>query len=84
MRKFSKKEAEKEINKFFSDIKSKTPEEIRKIKKLSMRYNLKLGELRRKFCRNCFSPLKGEIRIKKGTKSVECENCGYIIRWRLK
>ena len=74
------------ISKFFLDIKNKNPEEIRKIKKLSMRFSLKLGELRKKFCKKCLHPYSGreKIIIKKDMKSVECGNCGNINRWKIK
>ena len=44
MEKLSKKEAEEDIKGFFLNIKNKSPEEVGKIKKISMRHGLKLGE----------------------------------------
>ena len=84
--KYSKKEAEEKINHFFAHIKNKTPEEIKKLKKLSMRHNLKLGKLRKSFCRKCLHPYSGKekIRIRDRIKSVECKKCGYISRWKIK
>jgi RNase P subunit RPR2 len=85
MEKLSKKEAEEKIESFFAHIKNKTPEEIRKIKRLSMRHNLKLKELRKKFCKKCFNPYKNpEIRLNKNFKSLRCRKCGYISRWKIK
>jgi RNase P subunit RPR2 len=85
MQKFSKKEAEKKIESFFSQIKNKTPEEIRKMKKLSMKHGIKLGELRKKFCKKCFNPYENpQIRFHKNIKSVKCKNCGYVSRWKIK
>lgn len=81
----SKTAAKMEIEEFFKDIKNKTHKEIKKIKKLAMAYNLPLKEKRELFCKKCFSAYrKPEIRIKNKVKSVVCENCGYISRWKMK
>ena len=85
MKKTSKTENEKKILGFFSDIKNKTPKEIKKIKKLAMSHNIKLKEFRKKFCKKCLSPYKNpKIRIKNKIKSITCENCGYISRYKIK
>lgn len=86
MKKLSKKEAEETIKEFFSNIKNKTPLEVRKIKKLSMRCSLKLGELRKEFCKKCLTPYSGEekIGVKDKKKSVACKKCNYINRWKIK
>ncbi len=42
----SKTEAKKQNQKFFIDIKDKTPKEIKKIKKLAMNHNIALCNLR--------------------------------------
>lgn len=85
MNKIPKKEAEKQIEEFFRDIKDKTPKEIKKIRKISMRNSVKLRNLKKKFCKKCFSPYKNpKTRINKKIKSVACENCGYISRWKMK
>ncbi len=85
MKKLPKKEAEKIIEEFFKDIKDKTPREVKRIKKLAMRHNIKLGEKRKLFCKKCFGPYKNPaIRIKKGLISINCENCGYVSRWKIK
>lgn len=82
--KLTKKQAEEKIKDFFKNIKRKKPEEIKKIKRLAMHYNIKLGEKRKKFCKFCFSPKLKVKKIKKGIKIVECENCGKISRWKIK
>ncbi len=82
-KRLSKKEAEEKIEKFFSDIKNKTPEEVRKIKRLAMHYNIKLGKFRKKFCKYCFSPKLRVVSIKNGIKRVRCESCGRISRWKI-
>lgn len=84
MNKLTKTEAIKEINKFFEDIASKKPNEIEKIKRLGMHYNIQLKDKRKKFCKKCFSQKLKVIGIKKGIKTVKCENCGIISRWKMK
>ncbi|MDO8623513.1 MAG: hypothetical protein Q7R52_04670 [archaeon] len=83
MNKLSKSETEKEIKEFFEDINKKSPKEIKKIKKLAMRYNLKLGSLRKKFCKKCYSTRLKTLNIKRGIKKVQCEKCKSIFRWKL-
>ncbi len=82
--KLSKTEAKKEIEEFFSNIKNKTPKQIKKIKKLAMKHNLKLGDLRKKFCKKCYSPNLKVKSIKKGYKTIECVSCKNIMRWKIK
>ncbi len=83
MRGLSKTEAEREIREFFLDIKEKTPKEIKKIKKLAMSYNIPLKESRKKFCKKCCSPKLKIKGVKKKVKTVECENCGKLMRWKI-
>jgi len=85
MKKLSKTETEKQIIEFFSDIKNKTPKEIKKIKRLAMAHNIKLGEKRKLFCKKCLNPYKEpSIRIKEDILSITCENCNHISRWKIK
>jgi RNase P subunit RPR2 len=85
MKKLSKIEAKKEIDEFFSNIKNKTPKEIKKIKRLAMRHNIKLKKFKKMFCKKCYSVYrKPKVRIRNNVKSVSCENCGYVARWKLK
>jgi len=84
-KKISKREVEKQIEEFFLNIKDKTPKEVKKIKKLAMNFNLSLKERKKTFCKKCLSPYKTpKIRIKNKIKSVVCENCRYVSRWRIK
>lgn len=83
MKKMSKKEAEQEIKDFFKHIKGKTPKDIKKIKRLAMKHNIKLGSLRRKFCKKCFSAELKIRKIKKDMKTTECRNCGKVNRWKI-
>jgi RNase P subunit RPR2 len=84
MKKLSKTEAEKEIKDFFEKIKEKTPKEIRKIKRLAMRHNIKLGEKRKLFCKKCYSTRLNILRIKNMIKLIQCKECGNISRWKMK
>jgi predicted Zn finger-like uncharacterized protein len=80
--KLSKKEIEEQVKKIFS--KNPNPEEIKKLKKLSMSKNIKLGKLKRKFCKKCYSLFNSknsEIRIKKEFKTVKCKKCGNVNKW---
>lgn len=84
MKKLSKTEAEKEIKKLFSEIKDKTPKDIKKIKKLAMGYNIQLKEFRKRFCKKCYSSNLKIKSIKNKTKAVECKNCGNLMKWKIK
>ena len=80
----TKKKAEEKIKKFFRKIDNKKPEEIKKIKRLAMHYNIKLKEKRKKFCKKCFSTRLRVKSIRKGIKTVECEKCSSKFRWKIK
>jgi len=83
-RKISKTEAKEKIESFFSDLKNKTPKEVMKTKKLAMKFNIKLGNRKKEFCKKCFTPYKNsKIRIQKGFKVILCENCGNRRKWKL-
>ena len=82
--KLSKQEAEKHINEFFVNIKDKKPNEIKKIKKLAMRYNIKLKDKKKLFCKKCFSVKIKTIGVKNKIKRVQCENCKSVFRFRIK
>jgi RNase P subunit RPR2 len=83
--KISKEQTKNKIEEFFKGIKNKTPKEIKKIKKLAMSKNIPLKENRKLFCGKCFVPhTMNHIKIKKGIKTLECENCGHISRWNVK
>jgi RNase P subunit RPR2 len=83
--KLSRSQIQNQIKDFFSDIKNKSSQEIKKIKKLAMSKNIPLKEKRKLFCKKCLAPYSGKekIRINKGIKSTRCENCGNISRWKL-
>lgn len=82
--KMSKSEAREQIDEFFNHIRHKTPEDVRKIKNLAMSHNIKLGDKRKLFCKNCLSPYKRpSISIKNDRIRITCDQCGYENRWKL-
>ena len=84
MKKLTREEAGEKIKEFFKSP-NKDPQEVKKIKKLAMHYNIKLGVLRKNFCRKCFSmfPKNAKIRVKNRMKLIKCEQCNYISRWKM-
>ena len=85
--KLSKKQAEERIKEFFKNIESKKPDDARKIKRLAMHNKIKLGSLKKKFCKKCYSVFctkNSQTKIKKGFKVVKCLKCGFASRWKIK
>ena len=81
----SKTEAKNQIEKFFENIDSKTPKEVKKIKRLAMSYNIPLKEKRKLFCGKCLAPYKdARIRLKNNMLTIVCGNCGKRSRWKIK
>jgi len=81
---FSKSEAKEKIEKFFEEINGKSAKEVKKIKRLAMNKSIGLKEKRKLFCRKCLNVYKNpKIRIRNKAKSIKCENCGCISRWKL-
>ncbi|MBU3913377.1 MAG: hypothetical protein KKE50_04770 [Nanoarchaeota archaeon] len=78
----NKKQAEEKINEFFE--KKHDKEEVRKIKKVAMKYRIKLKDSRKKFCSKCFSMNLKFRKVKSNIKTVECSECGNLMRWKLK
>ncbi|MEM4325871.1 MAG: hypothetical protein QXU40_01035 [Candidatus Pacearchaeota archaeon] len=84
--KITKEEAERKIISFFEKIGEKRPEEIRKIKRLAEKYQIKLRKNKRYFCKKCFMPYiktGSKIRIKNKTKIIICGYCNYITRFKI-
>jgi len=77
----SKQEAQEKISRFF-ERESFTNEEMKKIKRLAMKFKIKLGFYRKKFCKKCLFQLKGRTRISKTHKTIICKNCGYKNRFK--
>lgn len=85
--KISKTQAKSKVEKFFADISNKEPEEIRKIKRLAMRHNLKLEEKKKLYCKKCFSVFdskNSKIRVSKKVKTITCNKCGVVSKYKLK
>ena len=83
--KISKTETKELVENFFKKISEKsTSDDVKKIKKLVMSQNIPLKEKRKLFCKMCLTPYEHpKIRIKNGIKSVTCERCGCVNRWRI-
>ena len=79
-----RKEVINQIEEFFKEINARTPKQVKKIKKLAMAYNIKLGEKRKLFCKKCFAPYTDpSIRIKNGLISINCGECKHTSRWKI-
>lgn len=79
-----KRKIEEEVEIFFRDIESKSPKEIKKIKRLAMSKNIPLREEKRLFCIKCFNVYKNPtVRIKKGFKIIKCGKCKFRRIWKL-
>jgi len=77
----SRNEAREKIEEFFNQ-KDFKPEEVKKIKRLAMKHRIRLREERKKFCKRCLAQLRGKTRVAKVYKSVECEKCGFLNKFR--
>ena len=84
-KKISKVQAKEEINQFFSNLKSKTPKDVKKLRKLAMKHNIKLGDKKKLFCKKCLTPhVNLSISLKKGFVNIICGNCKYVSKWKIK
>jgi RNase P subunit RPR2 len=72
--KITKSEVKKRIDEFFKS-ESYSAEEVKSIKRMAMRYKIRLGEYRKLFCKKCLSKLKGRLKVSKTHKTVKCVNC---------
>ena len=79
---FSKQEAGKIIDEFF--LKDNfSSDEMKKIKRIAMKYKIRLGIKRRNFCKKCLSKLRGSVRVNKEYKVVVCGVCGCRNRFKV-
>ena len=84
VRKLSKGEVRNGIKEFFQDVGNKEPTEVRKIRRLAMKHNIRLGKEKKKFCNKCLSPYKNpKTRIRKNFKVVTCGTCENVRKWKL-
>jgi len=81
-RRLSKTEAQQNIDSFFQRS-SWSPDELKKLKKLAMKYRIRLGAYRKRFCKKCFLPLKGSVHVTRNNKSVVCKSCGFTSKFRI-
>jgi len=79
----NKTEAKKRIDEFFSKPNFK-PEQLKKIKRIAMKFNIKLGSYRKLFCKKCLNPLAGKLSLTKTHKTIECKYCGFRNKIRIK
>ena len=85
VKKISKSEAKKEVEEFFSHIKFRSPEGVKKMVKLANSHNIKLGDNRKLFCKKCLSPYRHpKIVIKNDFIRMTCEKCNHESRWKFK
>jgi RNase P subunit RPR2 len=78
----SKSQAQEKIKSFFSQ-KTFSAEQVKKIKRLAMKYKIRLGPLRRKFCKSCLSQLNGAVNISRTHKTIICQNCSHKNTFKL-
>jgi RNase P subunit RPR2 len=79
----TRKEAEQKVKEFFEKERLDS-KQTKKIKRIAMKYRIRLGEYKRRFCKKCFSDLRnGKTRISKGNKTVVCPKCNYFNRWKI-
>ena len=77
MDKLSKTKARKSVDDFFAQDKLSN-EGVRKIKRLAMQFNIRLGKNRARFCGKCYNDLRnGKVRVTKTSKTVICASCGF-------
>ena len=78
----SKLEAKKKIEDFFGR-ENFDSDEVKKIKRIAMKYNIKLGNHKKKFCKKCLSRLGGKTKLSKNYKTIICGSCGFRNRHSL-
>ena len=79
----SKTEALDKINNFFQR-ESFSSDEVKKIKRLAMKFNIKLADKRKLFCKKCFSKLRGKTRVTKTHKTIICEICRTLNKFSIR
>lgn len=80
--KLNKTQAKERIERFFSKG-NFSPDELKKIRRVAMKFNIKLGGKRKLFCKKCFNPISGKLSITKTHKTVECKFCKFKNKVRL-
>jgi len=80
--KFTKEQVKEKITRFFQS--KHLAKQVKKMKKLAMRHQIKLGKYRKKFCKKCYSMNLQTQSIKNKLKRVKCGDCEYVARWKIK
>ncbi len=80
--KLNKTQVKEVIEKFFRN-QDFTPEQLKKVKRIAMKFNIKLGDYRKSFCRKCLNPLSGKLSITKTHKTIVCRHCGFRNKLRI-
>jgi RNase P subunit RPR2 len=83
MAELTRKEVQEKIDYFFKNLDGKSASDIKKIKKTAMKFNIRLGDLRKRFCKKCLNTGLKVKGIKKGVKSAECSECRNLMRWKV-
>lgn len=78
----SKTQVREKIDEFFQQ-RDFTPEQLKKVKRIAMKFNIKLGDYRKMFCKRCLHPLKGRLSVTKTHKTIVCKNCGFRNKIRI-
>ncbi len=78
----NKTEAKEKIENFFKR-KEFNKDEMRKIRRLAMKFKIRLKDKRKLFCKKCLSQLKGKIRISKEYKTIQCSFCNFKNRFKI-
>lgn len=80
----TKEKIQQQINDIFSNNPSKI--QIKKAKKLASSKNIKLTKYKKKYCNKCltfFNYSNHQVRIKKQIKTIKCNSCNFISRYKL-
>tara|TARA_Y100000310_G_C20454274_1_gene702271 strand:+ start:420 stop:674 length:255 start_codon:yes stop_codon:yes gene_type:complete len=75
-------EATEKIHSFFQSNDFK-PKDLKKIKRLAMKYHIPLKPYKKLFCKSCLNPLKGKTRVSKEYKRIECNICNFKNKWKI-
>ena len=81
--KLTKKETQDKIEMFFKKEEF-TQQEMKKIKKLALKFNIKLGAYKKNYCKKCHNKLEGKIKVNKTFKTVSCSSCGFLNKIKLR
>jgi len=82
----SKSQAKEKIESFFRQAEELDSKNIKKIKRLAMKYKIKLQNHRRRFCKYCYFDLKynaGKTRLTRNCKTIICKNCKKTNRFKI-